>query len=265
MEPGLVRALAAGLGLAVVSAPLGCFVVWNRMAYFGETIAQASLIGIALGLFLKLDLTLAVLAVAVATAGLLVLLGRQKILPLDSILGIVAHAALAAGVIATTLVKGVNVDLMGYLFGDILAVSTDDLWWVYCGGAVVLAALWWIWRPLLALAVHEELAAAEGVDRERTKAIFILLLAITVAVAMKVIGILLIIAFLIMPAAAARVFARTPEEMAVLAAMIAAVGVCLGLLVSFRIDVPGGPAIVVVLATAALGAIGFAGRSRRQV
>lgn len=264
MEPFLVRALAAGLGLAVVAAPLGCFVVWNRMAYFGETIAQASLIGIALGLFLKLDLTLAVLTVAVATAGLLVLLGQQKILPLDSILGIVAHAALAAGVIATTLVKGVNVDLMGYLFGDILAVSTDDLWWVYCGGAVVLAALWWIWRPLLALAVHEELAAAEGVDRERTKAIFILLLAITVAVAMKVIGILLIIAFLIMPAAAARVFARTPEEMAVLAAVIAAVGVCLGLLLSFRIDVPGGPAIVVVLATAALGAIGFAGRSRRQ-
>ena len=160
MEPFLIRALAAGLGLAVVSAPLGCFVVWNRMAYFGETIAQASLIGIALGLFLKLDLTLAVLAVAVATAALLVLLSRQKVLPLDSILGIVAHAALAAGVIATTLVKGINVDLMGYLFGDILAVSTDDLWWVYCGGTVVLAALWWIWQPLLALAVHEELERA---------------------------------------------------------------------------------------------------------
>ncbi len=264
MEPFLIRALAAGLGLAVVAAPLGCFVVWNRMAYFGETIAQASLIGIALGLLFKLDLTLAVLAVAVMTAALLILLSRQKILPLDAILGIVAHAALAAGVIATTLVKGVSVDLMGYLFGDILAVSTDDLWWVYCGGAVVLAALWWIWQPLLALAVHEELAAAEGVNRERTKAIFILLLAITVAVAMKVIGILLIVAFLIMPAAAARIFARTPEEMALLAAVIAAIGVCLGLLLSFRIDVPGGPAIVVVLAAAALAAIGFAGSARRR-
>ena len=129
----------------------------------------------------------------------------------------------------------------------------------------VAIALWWIWQPLLALAVHEELAAAEGVPRQRTKAVFVLLLAITVAVAMKVIGILLIVAFLIMPAAAARVFARTPEEMAVLAAVIAAVGVCLGLLLSFRIDVPGGPAIVVVLATAAISAIAFAGRGQRRV
>jgi zinc transport system permease protein len=263
MEPFILRALAAGLGLAVVAAPLGCFVVWNRMAYFGETIAQAGLIGIALGLLFKLDLTLAVLAVAVLTAGLLILLGKQKLLPLDSILGIVAHAALALGVVATALVKGPNIDLVGYLFGDILAVTSDDLWWVYLGGGAVLVALWWIWQPLLALAVHEELAAAEGVDRERTRAIFILLLAVTVAVAMKVIGILLIVAFLIMPAAAARVFARTPEQMAALAAAISVTGVILGLLLSFRIDVPGGPAIVLVLAAAALAALATAGGRRR--
>jgi zinc transport system permease protein len=263
MEPFILRALAAGLGLAVVAAPLGCFVVWNRMAYFGETISQAGLIGIALGLLFKLDLTLAVLAVAVLTAGLLILLGKQKLLPLDSILGIVAHAALALGVVATALVKGPNIDLVGYLFGDILAVTSDDLWWVYLGGGAVLVALWWIWQPLLALAVHEELAAAEGVDRERTRAIFILLLAVTVAVAMKVIGILLIVAFLIMPAAAARVFARTPEQMAALAAAISVTGVILGLLLSFRIDVPGGPAIVLVLAAAALAALATAGGRRR--
>lgn len=262
MEPFLIRALAAGLGLAIVAAPLGCFVVWNRMAYFGETIAQAGLIGIALGLMLKLDLTLAVLVIAVTTAGLLILLGRQKLLPLDSILGIVAHAALALGVIATALVKGPAVDLVGYLFGDILAVTTEDLWWVFLGGAVVLATLWWLWQPLLALAVHEELAAAEGVRRERTKAIFILLLAVTVAVAMKVIGILLIVAFLIMPAAAARVFARTPEQMALYAALVAVVAVVAGLMLSFKIDVPGGPAIVLVLATAALGALALAGGRR---
>jgi zinc transport system permease protein len=263
MEPFVIRALAAGLGLAIVAAPLGCFVVWNRMAYFGETIAQAGLIGIALGLALQLDLTIAVLAVAILTAGLLILLGRQKLLPLDSVLGIVAHAALALGVIATALVKGPSIDLVGYLFGDILAVTVEDLWWVYGGGALVLAGMWWIWQPLLALAVHEELAAAEGVDRERTKAIFIMLLAVTVAVAMKVIGILLIVAFLIMPAAAARVFARTPEQMAGMAAAIAVVGVVLGLALSFRVDVPGGPAIVLVLATAALGAISIAGMRGR--
>jgi zinc transport system permease protein len=263
MEPFMIRALAAGLGLAVVAAPLGCFVVWNRMAYFGETIAQAGLIGIALGMLLKLDLTLAVLAVAILTAGLLILLGRQKLLPLDSILGIVAHAALALGVVATALVKGPSVDLVGYLFGDILSVTGEDLWWVFVGGSAVLATLWWIWQPLLALAVHEELAAAEGVPRDRTRAIFIVLLAVTVAVAMKVIGILLIVAFLIMPAAAARVFARTPEQMALLAAGTAVIGVVLGLMLSLSLDVPGGPAIVLVLAAAALGALALAGGRRR--
>lgn len=255
MEPFIVRALAAGIGLAIVAAPLGCFVVWNRMAYFGETIAQASLIGIALGLLLKIDLTLSVLAVALLIAGLLMLLNRQNMVPLDSLLGLLAHASLAVGVIATSLVRGPSVDLMGYLFGDIFAVSEADLWWVYLGGGAVLAVLAWTWQPLLALAVHEELAAAEGVNRDRTKAIFVLLLAVTVAVAMKIIGILLVIAFLIMPAAAVRPFARTPEGMAVLAACVAGISVGLGLLLSFRADVPGGPAIVVVMAVIAIGSI----------
>ncbi len=255
MEPFLIRALAAGIGLAIVAAPLGCFVVWNRMAYFGETIAQASLIGIALGLLLKLDLTVSVLVVAVLVAGLLLLLGRQKILPLDSVLGLLAHAALAIGVITTSLVKGPSVDLMGYLFGDIFAVADQDIWWVYIGGAAVLTTLLWVWGPLLAMAVHEELAGAEGVDRERTKAIFVMLLAVTVAVAMKIIGILLVIAFLIMPAAAARPYARTPEGMALLAAGVAVISVGLGLLLSFRADIPGGPAIVVVMAALAVASI----------
>ena len=148
MDLFLIRALAAGIGLALVAAPLGCFVVWNRMAYFGETIAQASLIGIALGLLFKLDLTLMTLIVTLATAALLIALGRQKLLPLDSLLGLLSHGALAIGVIATSLVKGPSVDLMGYLFGDIFAVSRTDLIWVFGGGVVVLAVLGWCWHPL---------------------------------------------------------------------------------------------------------------------
>lgn len=264
MDPFVLRALAAGLVLAVTAAPLGCFVVWNRMAYFGETIAQAGLIGIAIGMGLKLDLTASVVATAIVTAGLLILLSRQRLLPLDSILGIVAHAALALGVVATAFVKGPNIDLVGYLFGDILAVSRTDLWWLAGAGAGVAIVLRRIWQPLLALSVHEELAAAEGVEREGTRAIFVILLAVMIAVAMKVIGILLIVAFLIMPAAAARVFARTPEQMAVMAALIACAGVMIGLWLSFTIDVPGGPAIVLVLATIALGALALAGGQRRN-
>ncbi len=248
MDPFLIRALAAGVGVALVAAPLGCFVVWQRMAYFGETVAQASLIGIALGLALQIDLTASALAVSAAMALLLVLLSRQRLVPLDSLLGLLAHAALAAGIIATSLVRGPPIDLMGYLFGDIFSVSAGDLWWVYGGGGLALAALAWLWRPLLSMAVHEELAAAEGVPRDLVKGVFVVLLALTIAIAIKVVGILLAIAFLIMPAAAARPLSATPERMALLAAIIAAGGAVAGIQLSMSFDVPGGPAIVLVLA-----------------
>lgn len=248
LEPFLVRALAAGVGLAVVAAPLGCFIVWQRMAYFGETIAQASLIGIALGLLLRLNVTASALTAALVVALLLIVLARQKVVPLDALLGLFAHAALAVGVIAASLVRGPSMDLVGYLFGDIFAVTAEDLWWVYLGGAIVLATLGWLWRPLLAIAVHEELALAEGVKSELVKAVFVVVLALVIAVAMKIVGILLAIAFLIMPATAARAFTTTPEGMAAAAALVAVAGVLAGLGLSFNYDVPGGPAIVVVLA-----------------
>lgn len=250
MDPFLVRALAAGIGVALLAAPLGCFVVWQRMAYFGEAVAQASLIGIALGLAFHTDLTASALVVSAAMALLLIVLARQSLVPLDSLLGLLAHAALAIGVISASLVQGPAVDLLGYLFGDIFAVSTSDLWWVFGGGAVVLAALAWLWRPLLSIAVHEELAAAEGVRRDFVKAVFVLLLALAVAIAIKIVGILLAIAFLIMPAAAARPLSATPERMALLAGAIAVAGVLIGLRLSLSFDIPGGPAIVAVLAAA---------------
>lgn len=251
MEPFLLRGLAAALGLAVVAAPLGCVVVWSRMAYFGETVAQASLLGVALGLLLHIDVTLAVFFVAVGMAGLLAMLGRQRVLPMDSILGLLHHGALAAGVIATALLSGPSVDLMGYLFGDIFAVSRQDLIWVYGGGALVVLATAWLWPSLLRLAVHEELAAAEGVDKERVRAAFLLLLALTIAVGIKIVGALLVIAFLIVPVVAARPFAGTPERMVVLTALIAVASVVLGLWASVAYDAPGGPAIVLAMASLA--------------
>lgn len=248
MEPYLLRALAAGVGLAIVAAPLGCFVVWNRMAYFGETVAQASLLGVALGLMFQLDLTISVLLVALAVAGLLILAGRQTAVPVDSILGLMHFGALAAGVIATALVRGPSVDLMGYLFGDVFAVTGADLVWVYGGGALALAAMAWLWSSLLRLAVHEELAAAEGVSRDRVRIAFTLILALTIAIGMKIVGILLVIAFLIVPSVAARPFSATPERMAVLAALAGIASTTLGLGLSLYTDAPGGPSIVLVMA-----------------
>ena len=262
LEAFFLRALAAGIGLGLFAAPLGCFVVWSRMAYIGETIAQAGLIGVALGLLLNTDVTASVLVVTLAVSGLLILLGRQQVVPLDSILGLLAHAALAIGVIAASLVRGPSVDLMSYLFGDIFAVSTTDLGWIWGGGALVIATLVWLWRPLLAVAIHAELAAAEGVDRDYVRTAFTLLLALTIAVAIKVVGALLVIAVLIMPAVAARPFSETPERMAVLSAVVAVVAVVGGLGLSLLGDIPGGPAIVVVLSAMAGVALAATGRSR---
>lgn len=264
LEPFMVRALVAGLGLAVIAAPLGCFVVWQRMAYFGETVAQASLLGVALALATQLDLTLGVLVVAVAIAFLLLWFSRQEIVGLDSVLGLLHHAALAAGVIAMSMLKGPPVDLMGFLFGDVFAVTADDIIWILVGGGAVLAVVIWLWQPLLRLAVHEELAEAEGVQRWRVRLAFTVLLAVTIAVAMKIVGILLVMAFLVVPAVAARPLASTPERMVGLTAVIAALSVLLGLWLSATIDVPGGPSIVIVMSLAAALSLIIGEQGRRR-
>lgn len=258
MDPFFARALAAGIGLAIMAAPLGCFVVWRRMAYFGETIAQASLIGIALGLALQADLTVAVLLTTLAIAGLLIGLQRQNIVPVDSLLGTLHYVALALGIIATARLVGPSVDVMGYLFGDVLAVSETDLIVQYCGIVVVLGALSRLWQPLLRISIHPELAAAEGVPVDRVRIAFTLLLSIAIALAIKAVGALLAIAFLIIPAVAARPLSATPERMALVATVIGAASVVAGLLLSARYDVPSGPAIVVVMAAVALSTVSIA-------
>lgn len=261
-EPFLLRALIASLGVAVVAAPLGCFVVWRRMAYFGDSLAHTALLGVALGLLLGIDPTLGILAAALALAILLVLLQRQQTLATDTVLGLLAHSGLALGVVALSFLPGVRVDLMSYLFGDILAVSWTDLIGILAGGAVALAGLAAIWRGLLSLTVHEELARAEGVPAFRLRLIFVLLLAVVVALGMKVVGVLLITSMLIIPAATVRRFSRTPERMAVLAALAAATASVLGLAASLFWDTPAGPSIVVAeIALFAAGLIlGGAGR-----
>ena len=248
-DPFMQRALWAAIGLALLAAPFGCFVVWRRMAYFGETVSQTGLIGVALGIGLSINTTLSVLAVTIAMSLLLMLLGRQNKVPIDSILGVLAHTALAVGVIAAAQVSTTRNDLlMSILFGDVFSVSKEDLFWIYLGGALALAALFYLWRPLLALSVHEDMAAAEGVPVEQTTAAFILLLAFVVAISLKIVGALVTIAFLIIPAAAARPLSETPEQMAFFATIFALLSAALGLLISYSADVPGGPAIVVVLA-----------------
>ena len=248
MDDFLIRAAIAGLGVAVAAGPLGVFVVWRRMAYFGATLAHSALLGIALGMLLGVGAATGVVLVGGLAAVALVVMqggGRTRILSADTQLGIIAHGALALGLVAASALDTVNFDLMGYLFGDILAAGPTDIAWILGGGALVLGGLAVLWRPLLAVTVDEEIARVEGVPVTAVNLAFMLLLAVVVALAMKVVGILLVASLLIIPAAAARRFARTPEGMAAGAALAGCLSVAGGLWGSLNYDIPAGPAIVV--------------------
>jgi zinc transport system permease protein len=247
LDDFLLRSLLGGLGVAVLAAPLGCFMVWRRMAYFGETISYGGLLGLAFGFALRADLTASVVIAALAIAALLTALGRQKLLPTDTLLGVIAHSALAFGLIIASVTAGAKVDLMSYLFGDILAVSKRDLIWIGTGVAVVWGTMVWLWRPLLAISVHEELAAAEGAPAGALNLAFMLLLAVAVALGMKIVGVVLITSLLVIPAATARAFSTTPEQMAFGAGLIGTASVMGGLESSLWFDTPAGPSIIAAL------------------
>jgi zinc transport system permease protein len=249
MDDFMLRALLAGLGVATLAGPLGSFVVWRRMAYFGDTLSHSALLGVALGLLLGVDPNLGVILVSTTLAVLLVLLQQSGRLANDTLLGIFSHGTLSLGLVALSFMQGVRLDLLGYLFGDILAVTAADLYWIYLGGVLVLLILVSIWRPLLALTVHEELARAEGQPVLVTRLLFMLLMALVIAVAMKIVGILLITSLLIIPAASARRFARNPEQMALVAVLFGWLAVGLGLWGSLRWDSPTGPSVVLAAAS----------------
>lgn len=248
MDDFMIRALVGGCGIALVAGPLGSFVVWRRMAYFGDTLAHSALLGIALGYLLGIGLTVGVIAVCVAIATLLVVLQEQRQLASDTLLGIVSHSTLSLGLVAIAFMETMRIDLLAYLFGDILSVTVADIQWIYGGGAVALAVLALIWRRLLAITVDEDLARVEGMPVLAIRLVFMLLIAAVIAIAMKIVGILLITSLLIVPAATARRFSRSPERMAVTASLIGMAAVVGGLLGSLFWDLPSGPSVVTAAA-----------------
>lgn len=245
MDDFLLRALLAGLVVVLIAGPLGVFILWRRMAYYGDTLSHSAILGVALGFLFSININIGILLSTLIIAGLLILSQRQKRLGSDTMLGIMAHTALSLGLILISFVEGVRVDISAWLFGDILSVGWNDLWLMGAGVAVVLVVLAIIWKPLLSLTVHEELAQVEGVNISLISAVYTFLIAILVAVAMKIIGALLITSLLIIPAAAARQFSKTPEQMALFSVIVGMISVLLGLGASFSWDTPAGPSIVV--------------------
>ena len=243
----LMRAALAGVGLTLATGPLGSFVIWRRMAYFGDATAHAAILGVALAFALGLPLYAGTLVVALAMA-LVVAALSERGHAMDTALGVLAHAALAFGLVAASFLSGLRVDLTAFLFGDILAVSRTDLAVVWGGSLVVAGLLLSRWQGLLAATVNEELAQASGINPRHARLVLTVALALTVAVSIKIVGALLIAALLIIPAAAARQFARGPEMMALGATVMGALSVLGGLVASLRLDTPAGPSIVAVSA-----------------
>ncbi len=234
----------AGFLLALAAGPLGSFVVWRRMSYFGDTLAHASLLGVAFGLLLNISPFYAVIAITLLLSLLLVWLERRPHLAIDTLLGILAHSALSLGLVVVSLMSNVRVDLMAYLFGDLLSVTPTDLYTIGAGVAIVLAVLAFYWRSLLSMTISPALAQVDGVNIQRTKMVLMLVTALTIGVAMKFVGALIITSLLIIPAATARRFARSPEQMAGIAILVGILAVTAGLTFSAWYDTPAGPSVV---------------------
>ncbi|WP_437613601.1 zinc ABC transporter permease subunit ZnuB [Erwinia sp. V71] len=237
-----------GILLALAAGPLGSFVVWRRMSYFGDTLAHASLLGVAFGLLLNVNPFYAVIAVTLLMSLGLVWLERRPQLAIDTLLGIMAHSALSLGLVVVSLMANVRVDLMAYLFGDLLSVTPADLMVIAAGVALVLAILAWQWRALLSITISPEMAQVDGVNIQRTKLLLMLVTALTIGVAMKFVGALIITSLLIIPAATARRFSRSPEQMALIAVATGALAVTGGLAFSAGYDTPAGPSVVLCAA-----------------
>jgi zinc transport system permease protein len=243
LDDFLIRAVLAGIGVALAAGPLGAFVVWRRMAYFGDATAHAAILGVALALGFSVSITMGTLAVALVMAFIVSHLAARGH-AMDTALGVLSHAALAVGLVAISFVSGVRVDLSAFLFGEILAVGRADLALIWGGAVLVVAVLVWRWQALLTATLNEELAQSAGIDPRRERLVLTLALAVVVAVSLKVVGALLIGAMLIIPAAAARGFSRSPEAMAAVAVGLGAVSAITGLGASLVADTPAGPSIV---------------------
>tara|TARA_B100001113_G_scaffold241337_1_gene198483 strand:- start:796 stop:1599 length:804 start_codon:yes stop_codon:yes gene_type:complete len=241
-----IRAMIAGVGIAIVVGPLGCFVIWRRLSYFGDTLSHSALLGVTLAYSFSLNISLSVFIVSAVVALLLINLQKRTKLAGDSLLGLLAHSTLAIGLVLIGFLSYIRFDLMGLLFGDILAVTIEDIALIWIGGFVILGILYFIWKSLFSATVNYDLSAAEGMKPEVSNFIFTLLLAGVIALSIKMVGALLITGLLLIPAATARNISNTPNQMVFLATLVGIISVIAGLFTSLELNTSSGPTIIVV-------------------
>ncbi|MDA7847379.1 metal ABC transporter permease [Candidatus Pelagibacter sp.] len=244
LDDFFIRALIAGIGIALVAGPLGCFVIWRRLSFFGDTLSHSALLGVTLALSFDINIALSVFFVSSAVALVLLKLQKTTNLPGDALLGLLAHSSLAVGLVVISFLSFIRFDIMGLLFGDILAVAPNDIFIIWIGGVLILLVLNIIWKPLFASTVNYELAEAEGMNPARVNAIFTILMAAIIAISIKMVGLLLITGMLIIPAAMARNLSNNPVQMVVYSVIGGLLSVIVGLIASLELNSPSGPSII---------------------
>ena len=244
LDDFFIRALIAGIGIALITGPIGCFIIWRRLSFFGDTLSHSALLGVTIGFFFDINVAFSVFLISSAVALILLKLQKTTKLPGDALLGLLAHSSLAVGLVVISFLSSIRFDIMGLLFGDILAVNEIDLLIIWLGGAIILFILKIIWTPLFASTVNNELAEAEGMNPERANAIFTILLAAIIAISIKIVGLLLITGMLIMPAAMSRNISNNPQQMVKLSAVGGLLSVLIGLFSSMQFNSPSGPSII---------------------
>ena len=239
-----IRALIAGVGIALVTGPLGCFVIWRRLSFFGDTLSHAALLGVTFSISFDINISLSVFIVSSIVAIILIRLQKNTNLAGDALLGLLAHSSLAIGLVVLGFLSFIRFDIMGLLFGDILSVTLSDLLIIWIGGAVIILILTLIWKPLFASTVNYEIAEAEGLSPEKYNILFTILMAAIIAISIKMVGLLLITGMMIIPAAAARNLSNSPKQMVVISIIFGLLSVLIGLYASLEINTPSGPSII---------------------
>ena len=244
MDDFFIRALIAGIGIALVTGPLGCFVIWRRLSFFGDTLSHAALLGVTFSISFDINISLSVFIISSLVAIILLRLQKNTNLAGDALLGLLAHSSLAIGLVVLGFLSFIRFDIMGLLFGDILSVTLSDLLIIWIGGGVIILILTLIWRPLFASTVNYEIAEAEGLSPEKYNILFTILMAGIIAISIKMVGLLLITGMMIIPAAAARNLSNSPKQMVIISVIFGLLSVLIGLYASLEINTPSGPSVI---------------------
>ncbi|GLI38531.1 metal ABC transporter permease [Geobacter hydrogenophilus] len=245
----LLRALGAGSLIAALCAVLGVFLVLRRLSLIGDGLAHVTFGSVALALFLRFPSVYAAVAaipaVLMAALGILRLAERARIYG-DAAIGIVSSLGVATGIMLASMAGGFNVDLFSYLFGNILSISPFELGQTAVLFVIVCLTVVFFYHDLFAIAFDEELARTSGIRVDRINAVLVLLTALTVVLAMKVVGIMLISALLILPAVTSLQIARGFRTAILLAVVLGVLSVVSGIVISFLANLPAGATIILV-------------------